>query len=316
MNENQEMKLKIPGRICLFGDKIDLQGLPVIAATITKTLTLQIKPRSDNTVSIYSENYKSGLEYQLGEEGDLNHPLKYWCTIIKRLKDRIKGFEAKIQSDIPIGAGLSSSAAISVALVKGLNTIFNLKMNPLEIAELAYQGEHDDLGIMCGRMDQYSIAMGGVSFIETGERPKVESLAIKSLPVVVGDSQEERHAKVVLNRIKQQLLEKDPTTHHAFSQIHRCVIEGKQALLSEDFQKIGQLMDHQQEQENKLGAATDKLNKLCRAAKSAGALGAKQMGAGGGGCMLAICPGKQQDVAKAIENAGGKPWIFDIFNYS
>ena len=40
-----------------------------------------------------------------------------------------------------------------------------------------------------------------------------------------------------------------------------------------------------------------------------------QMGAGGGGCMLAICPGKQKEVAKAIEDAGGRSWIFDIFNY-
>ncbi|MFX1363710.1 MAG: hypothetical protein ACFFCE_09115 [Promethearchaeota archaeon] len=55
--------------------------------------------------------------------------------------------------------------------------------------------------------------------------------------------------------------------------------------------------------------------KLCEAAKNAGALGAKQMGAGGGGCMLAIAPGRQKEVAKAIENTSGKAWIFDIYHY-
>ncbi|MHA1440125.1 MAG: hypothetical protein ACTSPD_21470, partial [Promethearchaeota archaeon] len=74
-------------------------------------------------------------------------------------------------------------------------------------------------------------------------------------------------------------------------------------------------MDAQQEQEIILKAETEKILKLCDAAKKAGALGAKQMGAGGGGCMLAIAPGKQEDVAKAIEKAGGRAWIFDIFNY-
>jgi len=74
-------------------------------------------------------------------------------------------------------------------------------------------------------------------------------------------------------------------------------------------------MDKQQEQERVLKADTKKILKLCTAAKNAGALGAKQMGAGGGGCMLAIAPGKQNQVAKAIENAGGKSWIFDIYKY-
>ena len=71
----------------------------------------------------------------------------------------------------------------------------------------------------------------------------------------------------------------------------------------------------QQEQEVILGAATDKILNLCEVSKNAGALGAKQMGAGGGGCMLATAPGKQREVAEAINNAGGKSWIFDIYKY-
>ena len=54
---------------------------------------------------------------------------------------------------------------------------------------------------------------------------------------------------------------------------------------------------------------------ISEVSKNAGALGAKQMGAGGGGCMLATAPGKQREVAEAINNAGGKSWIFDIYKY-
>jgi len=74
-------------------------------------------------------------------------------------------------------------------------------------------------------------------------------------------------------------------------------------------------MDIQQEQEIILETATEKILKLCNVAKNAGAFGAKQMGAGGGGCMLAIAPGKQEEVARAIEKAGGRAWIFEIFKY-
>lgn len=104
-------------------------------------------------------------------------------------------------------------------------------------------------------------------------------------------------------------------TLNAFKIIEECVYQGKEALLKSDFKKLGELMDRQQEQEVILKAETKKIMKLCTAAKNAGALGAKQMGAGGGGCMLAIAPGKQKEVARAIENAGGRAWIFDIFKY-
>jgi mevalonate kinase len=164
-------------------------------------------------------------------------------------------------------------------------------------------------------MDQYSIAQGGITFIHTDENPKVEQLEINDLPIVVGDSMEERKAASVLNRIKKSIKEKDATTLEAFKVIENCVYQGKEALLSKDFEKLGELMDTQQKQEVILGAATEKILRLCQAAKNAGALGAKQMGAGGGGCMLAIAPGKEKEVARAIEKTGGRAWIFDIYNY-
>ena len=174
----------VPGRICLFGDKIDLMGLPVIAAAIDTCMTVRARKLDNFKIKIYSETYESGLDYTIGEKGDWEHYLKYWCAIIYRLKDRIGGFEAIVKSDIPVGAGLSSSAAISVALAKVLNKMFNLGLDRKGIAELAYVAEHDDLQIMCGRMDQYSISYGGVTYIETGEVPSVQSLKIDNLPVV------------------------------------------------------------------------------------------------------------------------------------
>ncbi len=258
----------------------------------------------------------TSLVYPLGEKGDWNHPLKYWAAIAYRLKDRIGGFEASIDSSIPVGSGLSSSAAISVAIAKGLNVVFELGLDDMEIAELAYQAEHTDLCIMCGRMDQYSIAFGGVTFIETGENPRVTRMPIKSLPMVVGDSREPRQAKHVLNSVKQRLLDGDPTVIDAFEKMLEGVLEGRKALERGDFRTAGEWMNRQQEQETIIGASTHKLNELCTASVDAGALGAKQMGAGGGGCMVAICPGAQARVSDAITRAGGKAWTFDVFHYA
>ena len=308
--------LEVPGRICILGDKVDLLGKPVIAMAINLMMRMNYRLTSDGTIEFYSHDTKERVKFKLGESPPLDIDLNYWSVLYERLKNKInKVFYLDVESDIPIGCGLSTSAAVSVGFLRVLNEAFDLNLQNSDIAELAYLGENHDLGIQCGRMDQYSIAYGGVTFIHTDENPRVEMLDIKELPIVVGDSMEERKAALVLNRIKRQIREKDPSTLEAFKVVEDCVYLGKEALLKGDFKKLGELMNTQQEQEIILEAATNKILRLCESAKGAGALGAKQMGAGGGGCMLAICPGKQEQVAQAIEDVGGRAWIFNIYNY-
>ncbi len=313
----KEISLEIPGRICIVGDKVDLLGKPVIAMAINLMMRFNYKPRKDDTIEFYSHNTNERIHFTLEESPPKNIDLAYWSVLFDRLKSKIDhGFYLDVSSDIPIGGGLSTSAALSVGFLKIMSDAFTLNLNNNEIAELAYLGENHDLGIQCGRMDQYSIAHGGITFIHTDDNPRVEQLNIKNLPIVVGDSVEERKAVLVLNRIKRQIQERDETTLKAFKEIESCVTQSKTALINNDYQKLGELMDKQQNQEVLIGTVTDKILKLCLASKNAGALGAKQMGAGGGGCMLAIAPGRQNEVVKAIERAGGKAWIFDIYNYT
>jgi len=309
--------IEVPGRICLMGDKIDLLGKPVIGMAINLMMKITYEERADDIIEFFSHNTKERVKFKLKKKPPKNIDLAYWSALYERLRNTIKkGFSLSVNSQIPIGAGLSTSAALSIGFIKTITHAYNVNLSPVEIAELAYLGENHDLGIQCGRLDQYTIAHGGVVFIHTDyDNPHVEYLNVKQLPIVVGNSMEERKASTVLNRIKEQIRKNDPTTLNAFAIIEECVYKGKEALLKGDFKKLGALMDEQQRQESILKADTEKIYKLCEESKKAGALGAKQMGAGGGGCMLAICPGKQQEVVNAIENAGGKAWIFDIFHY-
>jgi len=312
----QNVTVQVPGRICLMGDKIDLLGKPVIGMAINLMMTVKYQERQDNTIEFYSHNRKERISFKIGNSPPRDVDLAYWSVLYERLKRYIeKGFFVEVTSDIPIGAGLSTSAALSIGFIKALNRALELNLSNMEIAEMAYLGENHDLGIQCGRLDQYTEVFGGIVFIQTGEKPSIEHLDVNNLPVVVGDSREERKALLILNRVKKQLREKDPTTLNAFSVIENCVREGKDALLKEDYQKLGNLMNIQQEQESVIKADTKKIVALCNAAKGAGALGAKQMGAGGGGCMVAIAPGRKKEVANAINKAGGRAWIFDIYRY-
>jgi mevalonate kinase len=320
----------IPGRICLFGDKIDLMGRPVIAATITKFLRFTMATRDDNIIRFYSCDYPDEEETFSCDDLDAvfackqEQHLRYWHACLRSLSEfvesgRIGGFDAEVCSTgLPIGAGLSTSAAVSVGFISGLNNLFGLGLSKLEMAENAYVAEHDILGIMCGRMDQYSIAHGGVTFISTGERPGVDVLDVDCLPLVIGDSCEPREAKKVLNRVKQELEAQNPVYIGAFDVVHGVVLEGRTQLENGcDLARLGALMSLQQEQENVIGAATDKLNRLCNVAIEAGAFGAKQMGAGGGGCMLAICSDEavQEAVVEALNEAGGRAEAANIYRY-
>jgi len=311
-----EVTVKVPGRICLMGDKVDLLGKPVIGMAINLMMTVNYEERADKKIEFYSHDTKERVKFRLDESPPKNIDLAYWSVLYERLKHHIrKGFYVDVSSEIPIGAGLSTSAALSIGFIKVLNQALDLSFSNGEIAELAYLGENHDLGIQCGRLDQYTEAYGGIVFIHTDENPSVEYLDVHNLPIVVGDSMEERKASSILNRVKKQLKEKDSTTLRAFKIIEKGVYKAKNALLKGDFKKLGNLMDIQQEQEAIIKADTKKIVNLCNAARDAGALGAKQMGAGGGGCMVAIAPGKQKEVVQAINNAGGRAWIFDIFHY-
>ncbi|MHA1933369.1 MAG: GHMP family kinase ATP-binding protein [Promethearchaeota archaeon] len=311
-----DVTVKVPGRICLMGDKVDLLGKPVIGMAINLMMTIKYKERKDDIIEFYSNNTKERTKFKLGESPPRNIDLSYWSVLYERLKKYLKkGFSLEVDSDIPIGAGLSTSAALSIGFIKVVNQVYDLKFSNKEIAELAYLGENHDLNIQCGRLDQYTEAFGGIVFIRTDENPSVEYLDVDKLPVVVGDSMEERKSSSILNRIKKQINEKHSITLKAFSVIENCVYQGKDALLKGDFKKLGELMNLQQEQEAILKSDTKKIVELCRISRNAGALGAKQMGAGGGGCMVALAPGKQKEVASAINKAGGRAWIFDIYRY-
>nr|MDO8115216.1 hypothetical protein [Candidatus Sigynarchaeota archaeon] len=321
------VKLAVPGRICLFGDKIDLIGRPVIAATIDKFMYFEMETRNDGVIHFFSKEYPAEEEtFSVNDKKALfnyNCHLKYWHACLKSLESsinagKIKGFSANVRTDIPIGAGLSTSAAVSVGFLSGINHLFGLNLSKADIAEHAYNAEHNILGIMCGRMDQYSIAFGGITFISTGDTPRVDVLNVKRVPLVVGDSCEPREAKKVLNRVKTELEKKNKIYTDAFDVLHKVVLEGKHHLEDGcDLRRIGKLMCMHQEQENIIGAATDKLNRMCKIAIENGAFGAKQMGAGGGGCMLAVCADEkiQKKVATALNKAGGKAEMINIFCY-
>ena len=184
---------KASGRICLLGDNTDLIEKPALAAAISAYLTITLTKNENRHVRLEAHDISYVEEIELGSPPRNDSPLRYLSAVIARLADQIAtGFTAEVRSDIPISAGLSSSTALCIAFIEALNDAFGLGLSTPEIAELAFVVENEDLGVECGRMDQYAIAFGGVTYIETGSQPRVERLATRELPIIVADT-EEKH---------------------------------------------------------------------------------------------------------------------------
>jgi mevalonate kinase len=305
-----------PGRICLLGDNVDLIEKPVLAAAISAFLSICIQTRSDDRVVLIAEDIDYQEQFRLGDELALVSPLKYLEAVFQRLQDHITtGFEATIHSQIPVSAGMSSSTALCIAFIRGLSQTFEIPLSTAEIAELSYLIERENLNIECGRMDQYAIAYGGVTYIDTGASPGVESIPAGSLPIVVADTQETHDTQQLQKWLQDRLRARDKVLVDSLMRVVGLVEQGKAALLQGNLETLGKLMTQQQVEENIMGTSTERLNAFCKTAMEAGAWGAKQMGAGGGGCAVVLCPPEKKDNVQAALAALGAPaWTFEVYH--
>jgi galactokinase len=307
---------RAPGRICLLGDNVDLIEKPVLAAAISAFLSISIQTRNDDHVILVADDIGFQEEFELGNELPLVSPLKYLEAVYQRLHSHITtGFEATINSQIPVSAGMSSSTALCIAFIRALSQTFEIPLSTAEIAELSYVVERENLNIECGRMDQYAIAYGGVTYIDTGPTPGVESIPVGSLPIVVADTQETHDTQQLQLWLQDRLRARDKVLIDSLLRVVALVEQGKTALLRGDLETLGGLMNQQQIEENIMGTSTERLNIFCKTAMEAGAWGAKQMGAGGGGCAVVVCPPEKVKTIQAALAALGAPvWSFEIYH--
>ncbi len=198
----QPVVVSAPGRADFLNTHQDYKGLPVVPVAIQlRCYSAGISLNSD-IVRVKSINLReAGVEFY--DEFSINElDLKpgdwfgnYVRAVFKAFIDygfKINGCEIVIWSEVPIGAGLSSSAALEVSTATLISEIFNLNINKKTIAELSYRAEHDIMKIPCGRLDQYASSFGGIIKIDTRPPFDVEELRMKDLIFIVSDSGEHR----------------------------------------------------------------------------------------------------------------------------
>ena len=155
--------VRSPGRINIIGEHTDYNEGFVLPATIDKAIYVAVGETTDNEIHLYSVDFKETHTASLNNL----QPAKTWATYILGVADqlvkrgyKIGGFNLVIDGDVPLGAGLSSSAAVECATVFALNELFALGISKMEMVKIAQQAEHDFAGVMCGIMDQFASMFG------------------------------------------------------------------------------------------------------------------------------------------------------------
>lgn len=155
--------VRSPGRVNIIGEHVDYNEGYVLPAAIDKAIYVAVSKRTDGQIHLYSVDFNEKHEVAVANI----QPTKTWATYILGVADQliksghhIGGFNLALDGDVPIGAGLSSSAAVECATVFALNNLFKLGIDKMEMVRIAQKAEQTFSGVMCGIMDMFASMFG------------------------------------------------------------------------------------------------------------------------------------------------------------
>lgn len=332
-----------PGRVNLIGEHIDYNGGQVLPIAIGKGISAAVRPNNSRLIRIHSTNAKGELHINLDEEGFakrpiewMNYPLGVVYTLWKRqqhLKSKLRilenGFDMLLSSDLPMGSGLSSSAALEVVVAYVLfsqsyqQKLDNYDSVRVTLALLCQKAENNFVGVPCGIMDQFAVAMSKQNHAVLLQCPTLQyqyvPFDLRKYQLLVLDTNKPRQltdskyhqrkaeCDAALALLQQQRPIKhlceatlnelnhlnDPILHrrarHVVTENIR-VSQTAKALIEGNWTRVGELFN-----ESHHSLATDyevtgfELDTLTHIARQTnGCIGARMTGAGFGGCAIAL----------------------------
>jgi len=211
---------------------------------------------------------------------------------------------------IPTGAGLGSSAALSVALVRAIDRAASLGLDDQDIDEAAFAAEKVFHGSPSG-LDHTVAQRGGFGLYRRGHglSPLLDTPPLK---LCIGHTGRARDTKGRVARVAELCQQRSEVTAACFARISELVGEAVEALRRRDFAELGRTMNENQELLKLLDVSCPEIEQVCQIALDAGALGAKLTGGGGGGCVVALAPGREQQVLAAWQAAGFTSFLVEV----
>lgn len=345
-----------PGRFNLIGEHTDYNGGFVFPGAIDKYIMAEILPNGTDKVRVYSIDIEEYVEFGLKEE---DAPSQQWaryifgvCREIIKRGGVVKGFDAVFAGNVPLGAGLSSSAALESCFANALNDLFNDNRFPkMELAKIGQSTEHNYCGVNCGIMDQFASVHGkkdnlmrldcrsgefeyfpfkldGYRLVLVDSRVKHE---LVDSPYNKRRESCERVAKTLgvetlrdadmamLDAAKDKISEEDYKRAKYVIEEKQRVLDVCDALVAGDYETVGRCMYGTHEGMSKLyEVSCEELDYLNDEAKECGVTGSRIMGGGFGGCTVNLVKDELYDnfiatvTKKFSEKYGHEPKIYPV----
>ncbi len=341
---NFKMTSKAPGRICLFGDHQDYLKLPIIACAINRYVTINAERNDQGIFNIQMNDLNQSLKIPIDKQNIKAQKDDYLVIALKVLRRHgcipNSGYNISISGDIPINAGLSSSSALTIAWINFLVAAFGIdgQFNSIRLAKLAYETEVIERNSSGGKMDQFTISLGNLIYLNTEDDSHV--LFSKSMEnLIVGVSGIDKDTFGVLALLKTKALEAINQVKATIKdfEIKNSQIEDLEKYLTlvdldlkpylsagiknyfitkaaySELQKESSNINHLGDLMNKhhlllrynLKITVPRIDAMIENSLKAGAIGAKIIGSGGGGCIVAISqPGNEEKIISEIKKAG------------
>jgi mevalonate kinase len=308
-----------PAKIILFGEHFVVYGEPAIVLAIDRRAFAKVEYRVDDGILHFrSKNldlagYFEGNFFRI-EQGDPKEgrikfePVKQAIESVMEKHGKKVGLSVEINSTVPVGAGLGSSAAVVTAATAATNELLGPKLSKEDIFRIAFEAEKFVHGTPSGIDPAISTFGGTLLFqMDTGFKPLEADVDI---PLVIGDTGVERSTRAQVEKVRN-VVDKFPRVAEPIMKAAReIVLRAIDAFKENDLEALGALMNMNHALLYGVGVSDESLEWLTNAARKAGALGAKLTGAGGGGCMIALAKDERLDqVMDAIQRAGGRPFV-------
>ena len=162
--EGKHRYFTAPGRINIIGEHTDYNGGFVLPGAVDKAISMAIRPNNTSYVHLVSIDHNDQpIFFEIGGPQPKEQWASYFYGVIEEMRKRsvvVGGFDAVFGGDVPLGAGMSSSAALESCIGTALNTLFDLKFTKQELAKIGQMTEHNYIGVRCGIMDQFASIFG------------------------------------------------------------------------------------------------------------------------------------------------------------
>jgi mevalonate kinase len=296
------------GKVILFGEHFVVHGVPGIVSAIDSTVDAEVK-KTGAGITVTDER-KGATGYTQKKKAQQKESMERMLRTMGINPEKAV-LDIWLGGSLPGFSGIGASAASSVAIARAIAEEFKMDLPDAKINEIAYEAEKAYAGTPSG-IDNTAATYGGLIWFKrnlSGGSDTIEKLSIrKPVEIVIGNTGIVADTKEMVAGVAARKKRTPEKYSPLFKQAEDLAYTARKSLKEFDLRKVGNLMNENHRLLQEIEVSCKELDHLVNLARKQGAFGAKLTGGGGGGCMVALTPGKelQEAVAAAMEKEGFK----------